>query len=75
MSKTKTRTVRGFGHRLERLIYDNDLNCVEVGKRIGKDRKTVYSYRDGESMPDGVTICRLCDVLHTTPNYLLWGKK
>ena len=75
MSREKRGTIRGFGDRLDKLIYDRELTCTEVGKRIGKDRRTIYKYRNGESMPDGVVICRLCTVLQTTPNYLLWGKE
>lgn len=75
VSRGKTGTIQGFGERLDRLIYDRNLNCAELGRRIGKDRKSVYTYRNGEAMPDGVVICRMCTALQTTPNYLLWGKE
>ena len=75
MSRGKTGTIQGFGERFDRLIYERNTNCVKLGKYIGKDRKTIYKYRDGEVIPDGVTICRLCTALQTTPNFLLLGKE
>lgn len=75
MARGKTGTIQGFGERLDKLIYDRELTCTELGRRIGLDRKSIYAYRSGEVMPNGVIICRMCTVLRTTPNYLLWGKE
>ena len=75
MSRERTNTMEGFAYRLNKLICERGLNCIQIGEMIGKDRKTIYSYKNGDCSPDGVTICKLCYVLKTTPNYLLLGKE
>lgn len=71
----KTGTVRGFPERLDKLIYDSGINCTELARKIGVDRRAIYTYRNGECTPNLVIFCRICTVLHTTSNYLLLGKE
>lgn len=75
MQRPKTGTVRGFPDRLDKLIYDRGIDCTELAKRIGVDRRTIYRYRNGEATPNLVIFSRICTVLQTTPNYLLLGKE
>lgn len=74
MSRKRKGTVEGFAERLEELIKNSGYNCKIIAKKIGRERKAVYGYKNGASIPDGVVIVRLCEVLNTTPNYLLLGK-
>ena len=74
MARERTGTMEGFADRLDKLIYERGYTYQQVADRIGKNRKSVYKYKDGETIPDGVVICKLCSVLRTTPNYLLLGK-
>lgn len=75
MPRERLGTIVGFGKRLNDLILEKGYTYQQVAERIGRDRKTVYKYKNGDSIPDGVIICRLCTALHTTPNYLLLGKE
>lgn len=75
MSKKRLGTMYGFAKRLDDLILTSGYTYQQIADRIGRERKAVYAYKSGATIPDGVTICRLCSVLRTTPNYLLLGKE
>lgn len=75
MARGRTGTMEGFAKRLDDLILASGYTYKQVADRIGKERKAIHGYKSGNTIPDGVTICRLCSVLHTTPNYLLLGKE
>lgn len=74
MPRGRTGTIEGFANRLNDLILTSGYTYQQVADRIGKNRKSLYAYKTGDRIPDGVTICKLCSVLRTTPNYLLLGK-
>lgn len=73
--RRKKNLLRGFPERLSDLIYVRETNAIELGKRIGCDRKTIYAWKNGDTSPDIVMLVRLCDVLKTTPDYLLYGRE
>lgn len=75
MAKQRIGIIDGFAERLDDLIYESQLSCSEIGKKVRRDRKTISAYKNGHCVPDAVTLIKLCDVLNTTPNYLLLGKK
>ena len=75
MSRERRGTMQGFAKRLDDLILASGYTYKQVADRIGKERKSIYAYKTGDTIPDGVTICKLCFVLRTTPNYLLLGKE
>ena len=64
-----------IGKRLEDLMYDQNISDSTLAKRIGKNRKTLLAYRHNESEMGIVTLMKICSVLGTTPNYLLYGKE
>lgn len=67
-------TIEGFADRLDDLICKSGLTCSQIGERVGRERKSIYAYKNGDCSPDIVVLARLCTVLHTTPNYLIYGK-
>lgn len=73
MSKKRTGTLYEFADRLDELIYKNGYSYLRLAKRLGCDRKTVYDWKNGTTVPNGVVIVRLSVLLHTSPNYLLLG--
>lgn len=75
MARERRGTVRGFAERLDELILGKNFSYTYVAERIGRDRKSVYAYKDGTVVPDGLVILKLCYLLGTTPNYLLLGKE
>lgn len=58
--------------RIKALRLQSGLSADELGRRIGKNRATVYRYEsdDIESMPVSI-LQPLSDALHTTPEYLM----
>lgn len=65
----------GVGERLQRAMYDKNMDAVKLGSIIGIDRKTIYGYQHND-VAMSITICvKLCGVLGITPNYLLLGKE
>ena len=75
MAKTRTGIINGFAERLDDLIFESQLSCSEIGKKVGRERKSIYAYKNGLCVPDAVTLIKLCEVLKTTPNYLLLGRE
>lgn len=75
MSRERLGTVFGFAERLDSLIQQNGYTYNFVAERVGRERKSVYGWKNGTTIPDGVIIVRLCTLLHATPNYLLLGKE
>ena len=73
MSKKRTGYLRGFPERLVEAMEASDMNCVELGKLIQRDRKAIYMYRNGDVAPDVLTVARMCAVLHISADWLLVG--
>lgn len=66
---------QGMGERLQRAMWDRDMDSVTLAKRIGMDRKSIYMYLSNDT-PMTVTTCvKICGVLGITPNQLLLGKE
>lgn len=64
----------GYLQRLNDAYIMSGLNAVKLGKKIGKDRRTVYGYLYGDSTPDALTLARLCVALDISADWLLFGK-
>lgn len=73
MSRKRTGYLRGFPERLREAMELSGMNCVELGKRIQRDRKAIYMYRNGDVAPDAVTVAKMCAVLHISADWLLFG--
>ena len=43
----------------------------DLAERLGVATNTVSGYETGNRLMDAQTICRVCDVLHCTADYLL----
>lgn len=74
MPRNRTGIIDGFAERLNNLILESGLTYTEIAKKVGRERKTIYGYKNGVCVPDAVVLMKLCGVLKTTPNYLLLGK-
>lgn len=65
----------GFADRLNQILYDRNMNAVELGGAVGVERKTVYSWTGGYTMPNSLILARMCKVLRVSADYLLFGEK
>ena len=61
----------GFGHRLERLLSENNLSQQEFGNMIGVAQNTISGYIKGKHLPDLSVLAKICHVLHVRSDYLL----
>ena len=65
------------GQRIKEKRKEMKMSAGELGKRLGKDRSTIYRYENGdiENMPLDV-LEPIAKALDTTPAYLMgWEKK
>lgn len=72
MKKHYNQTI-GFADRLNQAMYDRDVNATQLAKLVGMERKTVYSWQWGDSMPNSLILARICKVLGVSADYLLFG--
>ena len=47
-----------------------DLSATQLAKAIGVSRQTICNYRNGESVPDAVNLCRIAKVYNISAEYL-----
>lgn len=58
-------------HRKLRLLQEqHNLSCVEFAEKIGVTPSTLSFYRKDRE-PSYDVLLKICDVFHTTPNWLL----
>ena len=61
-----------IGQRIKQRRKELGISAEELGKRLGKDRSTIYRYEKGdiENMPLDI-LEPIAKVLNTTPQYLM----
>lgn len=64
----------GFADRLNRAISDKGISKKKLGALIGCDRRTVYEWCWGDTMPNALLLARMCKVLNVSADYLLFGE-
>ena len=66
-----------IGQRIKQCRKEKGMSADELGKRLGKDRSTIYRYEKGdiENLPLDI-LEPIADALRTTPAYLMgWTEK
>lgn len=65
-----------IGNRIKERRQRLGMSAEELGKRIGKDRATIYRYEKGdiENLPLDI-LTPLAEALGTTPQYLMGWEK
>lgn len=67
-------TLNGFPERLEELIYLRDFTISDFSKRVGRQRTIIYHWLNGYVTPDLIVFDRICEVLQTNPQWLMYGE-
>lgn len=62
-----------IGVRIRALRKSKDLNQTQLGERVGVDQSTISDIENGSNTNPEVFL-RICDVLETTPEYLVRGQ-
>lgn len=63
----------GFFRRLSQAYYWSQMTQSELGKAIGKSRKTVELYLTARATPDAQTLMRICEALNVSADWILFG--
>lgn len=74
MKKHYNQTV-GFADRLQQAIYDKEISKKKLAELIGCDRRSVYEWCWGNTMPNSLLLARMCKVLNVSVDYLLFGER
>lgn len=61
--------IYGFWDRLDQACYDSNISKLELSKRIGCDRKTLYE--GSGATPNPMYLARICVQLNVSADYLL----
>lgn len=73
MAKKHYNQTIGFADRLNQAMYDRDMSASQLAKLVGMERKTVYTWQWGYTMPNSLILARICNVLGVSADYLLFG--
>ncbi len=65
----------GFADRLNQTLYDRNMSATKLGGAVGVERKTVYMWTGGYSMPNALILARMCKTLNVSADYLLFGER
>lgn len=64
LEETYQRIIESFG----------TANAAEIGRQVGKERQSVYKWRDGKSRPDIETLVEIARVTNSSLHWLLTGE-
>ena len=73
--RRRTGFLQGFPERLTLAIEDAEVSTRQLCDCTGKERKTIYAYKNGYTSPDALTLARMCCLLRVSADWLLFGKK
>lgn len=71
----KKRPPNGFGERLREAVYKSGLNFNQIEIRYNINHSNLYSYMCEDMAPTVATLATLCEALHVSADYLLFGKE
>lgn len=66
--------ISGFGARLRILRLSRELSQSQLARSIGRHQTAIGPYERGEYMPARDVVDKLAQILHTSPEYLLFGR-
>jgi len=64
-----------FGSVVSGLIKDRNIKVAHMAKALDVDRTTIYSWKNGEKLPESDTLMLLAEYFSVTMEHLLTGKK
>lgn len=64
-----------FAERLGNEIYKSGKTLEVLAGESGVARRTLRDYSNGATMPNSLTLMRLCKALNVSADYLLFGKE
>ena len=74
MSKQKEYSPQIFQHRLKECMALQNVNAVQLAKKLGYERKAIYGWTNGVSVPNIVVFNQLFNIFHVSADWLI-GRK
>ena len=74
MAQFRSNQPEGFQQRLYDLWLKSGLTQKQLADKVGRERKAIIMYLHGDVAPDILVLSKLCVALHTTADYLIFGK-
>ncbi len=62
------------GLAITKLLKENNMTQAELAKAAGVSQQAVQQWCSGYTAPRGKNLLAVCDVLKTSPNYILFGQ-
>lgn len=75
MANKKKYQVPGMAKRIEECIKNSGLNCVQIAKILGVERKIIYAYKNGEVSPNATILAGMCKLFNVSADWLIFGEK
>lgn len=73
--RSKRQPPIGMPERITKCIEENKMNCCQLARIIGVDRKRIYDYKNGVSVPDTAILAKMCKIFKVSADYLIFGKE
>lgn len=71
----KKRPPEGFGERLREAVYKSGLSPTFIETHYGINHSNLSAYMAENMAPTVANLATLCQVLHVSADYLLFGKE
>ena len=65
----------GMPERIKVLIEESGLDCKEIGRRIGTNRKTIYAWKEGDTCMSALALGKFAALMGVSTDYLIYGGK
>ena len=69
-----------FQRRLKGCLAVQNVNGIQLAEKLGYERKSIYAWTNGVSVPNIVVLNQLCSIFHVSADWLigreeLWNTK
>ncbi len=64
-----------FSQRLSSLIFSSYKNLNVIAEEMGITRQSLAQYRDGNNIPDALTLTKIADYFNVSIDYIITGEE
>ena len=65
--------ISGFCDRLSELMSNAKMSAQKLGNIVCRERKTIYSWLNGNGIPNAVCLMKICAYFNVSADWLLFG--
>lgn len=74
MANKRTIPPAGMPERITKCMKDRNMNSCQPARILGVDRKRIYDYKNGVSVPNASIVAKMCEVFDVAADYLIFGR-